>query len=82
MALSRHPKKEIEAVLQYAESRGWRVVQVKRGHNWGRMFFVRCSWRLSEAAIRPQGSRNTTPIDCVRPLTHASTDQFRRNSSA
>jgi hypothetical protein len=35
MARSRHPKKEIEAVLRYAESRGWRVIQSKRGHRWG-----------------------------------------------
>ena len=30
----RHPKKEIEAVIQYAESRGWRV-GVGGSHPWG-----------------------------------------------
>lgn len=38
MARSRHPKKEIEAVLQYAESLGWRVIQKKRGHAWGTIY--------------------------------------------
>jgi hypothetical protein len=38
MARRRHPNKEIEAALQYAESEGWRVVQSRRGHNWGRMY--------------------------------------------
>ncbi len=32
-----HPKKDIEAALQYAESRGWRV-DVGGSHAWGKMF--------------------------------------------
>jgi hypothetical protein len=38
MARSRHPNKEIESALQYAEAKGWRILQAKRGHNWGRMY--------------------------------------------
>jgi len=34
----KHPNKEIEAVLCYAESRGWHVVE-RQGHAWGS---VRC----------------------------------------
>lgn len=37
MARPRHPDKHIEAAVQYAESRGWRV-QVSNGHAWGRLF--------------------------------------------
>lgn len=39
MARSRHPKKEIEEALQYAESLGWRVETASggRAHVWGRM---------------------------------------------
>jgi hypothetical protein len=34
-----HPKKEIEAVLAYAEENGWLVQQSKgNGHAWGRMY--------------------------------------------
>jgi hypothetical protein len=36
-----HPKKEIEAVLAYAEKQGWLVQPGKsngRGHAWGRMY--------------------------------------------
>jgi hypothetical protein len=37
MARSRHPNKQIEAALQYAEDKGWRVEQAT-GHAWGRMY--------------------------------------------
>ena len=37
MARSRHPDKEIEAAIAYAEQRGWRVVPVS-GHAWGRLY--------------------------------------------
>lgn len=32
-----HPKKEVEAALRHAESKGWRV-EVGGGHAWGKMF--------------------------------------------
>jgi hypothetical protein len=36
----RHPKKEIEEALQYAEANGWRVIKRSgRGHAWG---ILRC----------------------------------------
>lgn len=38
MARKRHPKKEIEAAVQYAEAQGWIVVE-GRGHCWG---MLRC----------------------------------------
>ena len=34
-----HPKKEIEAAVQYAESKGWRFIDAgKSAHAWGRLF--------------------------------------------
>ena len=36
----RHPNKEIEAALAYAEARGWRVVML-RGYAWGK---IQCPW--------------------------------------
>jgi len=30
----KHPNKEIEAAIFYAESKGWRVVE-RKGHAWG-----------------------------------------------
>jgi hypothetical protein len=36
MARSRHPNKEIEAAVQHAEDKGWRVTSSK-GHAWGKM---------------------------------------------
>ena len=32
-----HPKKEIEAALRHAESKGWRV-EVGGSHAWGKMY--------------------------------------------
>jgi len=38
MPRARHPNKEIEAALQYAEAKGWKVTKAgKSGHAWGRM---------------------------------------------
>jgi len=33
----RHPDKEVEAALAYAEVRGWQVETSRRGHAWGVM---------------------------------------------
>lgn len=37
MGRQRHPKKEIEAALKYAESRGWRI-ELGGSHAWGKMY--------------------------------------------
>jgi hypothetical protein len=37
MARPRHPRKEIEEVLRYAEAHGWRV-EVGGSHAWGRIY--------------------------------------------
>lgn len=37
MPRKQHPKKEIEATLQYAESKGWRIER-GGGHAWGKMY--------------------------------------------
>ena len=38
MARNRHPDKEIEEAVTYAEASGWQVVPVKKGHAWGRLY--------------------------------------------
>ena len=38
MSRPAHPDKHIEAALQFAESKGWRVQKAGRGHAWGRIF--------------------------------------------
>ena len=40
----RHPNKEIENALAYAEKNGWRVVLLK-GHAWGK---IQCPWNDAE----------------------------------
>jgi hypothetical protein len=37
MKRSKHPKKEIEEALRYAEACGWRI-EVGGSHAWGRMY--------------------------------------------
>lgn len=40
MSRPKHPKKEIEAAVQYAESKGWRFIQAgNSSHAWGRLYF-------------------------------------------
>jgi hypothetical protein len=31
----RHPKKEVEAALRYAEGQGWLIAPTTSGHRWG-----------------------------------------------
>lgn len=40
MSRPRHSKKEVEAALAYAESRGWRI-ELASGHAWARLY---CPW--------------------------------------
>jgi hypothetical protein len=44
MPRKKHPKSEIEAALEYAESKGWRI-EVGGGHAWGKMY---CPYNDSE----------------------------------
>lgn len=37
MKRKRHPKKEVEEALQYAEAHGWRV-EPNGGHPWGKIY--------------------------------------------
>ncbi len=37
MGRPKHPNKEVEAALAYAESYGWRV-ELRKGHAWGRLY--------------------------------------------
>jgi hypothetical protein len=37
MARNKHPKKEVEAALQYAEANKW-VIEVGGSHAWGKMY--------------------------------------------
>jgi hypothetical protein len=61
---SRHPRKEIEAALRYAEAHGWRIEE-GGAHAWGRMFCPRNSkdcrcgeFCISSIAGTPRSSGN------------------------
>nr|WP_128293216.1 hypothetical protein [Afifella aestuarii] len=47
MPRSRHPNKEIEAAVRFAETRGWRL-EKRQGHCWGRLF---CAFADREGCI-------------------------------
>jgi len=44
MERRKHPNKDVEAALAYAEARGWQVKQAS-GHAWARMY---CPWNDNE----------------------------------
>jgi hypothetical protein len=50
MARSRHPNKDIEAAVQYAENQGWRCIAA--GH-WGRLLFAPFCAQYAHARERP-----------------------------
>ena len=64
-----HPNKDIEAVLRYAEDRGWTVVP-KGGHAWGR---IKCPFndqecRCGEFCISCVWSTPRSPTNHARQL--------------
>lgn len=63
----RHPNKEIEAAVQYAEAEGW-TLMLSRGHAWGHL---RCPFGRRGGCITPVWS---TPRS---PEAHA--DRIRRD---
>ncbi len=45
MGVNKHPNKHIEAAIEYAESKGWRLTKTgKSSHAWGRLL-CRCKSR-------------------------------------
>jgi hypothetical protein len=56
----RHPKKEVEKALRYAEQKGWRVQYRGKGHCWGQILCKQNSLkcRCGEFCIT---SVNSTP---------------------
>lgn len=66
MTRRRHPKKEVEEAIQYAESNGWRV-SLGGGHAWGKMYCIENTkdCRCGEFCIT---SINSTPRN---PVSHA-----------
>ncbi|WP_448215322.1 hypothetical protein [Endozoicomonas sp. 2B-B] len=64
MPRKKHPNKEIEAALKYAESKGWRI-EVGCSHAWGRLYcpFNNAECRLGEFCI---SSIYSTPRDTTK----------------
>ena len=62
MPRPRHPNKEIEAALKYAEARDWRI-QVGGAHAWGFILCPReardgCLWSVYSTPRNPQNHAN------------------------
>ena len=58
MGRSKHPSKEIEAAVKYAEERGWRFVKCT-SHAWGRIYCPRgdrdgCSMSVNSTPKNPE----------------------------
>ena len=68
----RHPNKEIEQALIYAESQGWRVVTLN-GHAWGK---IQCPWNDAECRCgtfcqKSVWSTPRVPEDIARQIRRA-----------
>ncbi len=81
-----HPKKDVEAALQYAESRGWRV-DVGGGHAWGKTFCpyhsrdCRCGefcitsiWSTPKSPANHAKQLRRVADNCVMPLSDQEQD--------
>ena len=64
MGRHRHPDKDIEAAMAYAESRGWVYVR-KGGHAWG---ILRCSFRGRDGHQFPVWSTPRNPAAHAKDL--------------
>ena len=69
MARKRHPKKEVEKSLAYAEEQGWKI-EVGGGHAWGKMY---CSYndqdcRCGEFCIASIWSTPRSPVNHAKQI--------------
>jgi hypothetical protein len=69
MARARHPKKEIEAAIQYAEASGWRVA-VGGSHAWGKLYcpYNEAECRCGQFCITSIWSTPRNPGNYARKL--------------
>jgi len=64
MARPRHPNKEIEAAVSYAESQGWSCIKIK-GHAWGKL---QCAFHDREGCTLFVWSTPRVPENHARQL--------------
>lgn len=69
MPRPRHPNKDIDAALQYAQSSGWRIERAA-GHAWGRMYcpFNSLACRCGEFCVVSIWSTPRNPRNHARQL--------------
>ena len=67
MTRPRHPDKNIEAAVSYAESLRWRV-EISEGHAWGRLY---CPERSPEGCIVSVWSTPKNPENHARHIRRA-----------
>jgi len=69
MNRKKHPKKEIEAALKYAEKHGW-TIKVAGGHAWGKMYCPNNDkeCRCGEFCISSIWSTPRNPVNHARQI--------------
>jgi hypothetical protein len=69
MARKKHPQKEIEKALQYAEEHGWRV-EIGGGHAWGKIYcpYNDQACRCGEFCIASIWSTPRSPMNHARQI--------------
>ncbi len=66
--MSRHPDPHLQAVIEYAVSKGWRVKLSKKGHAWGRLL---CPLNEREGCIHSVNGTPRNPVGDARRLKKA-----------
>lgn len=69
MGRARHPKKEVEEAIQYAEHNGWRV-EVGGSHAWGKIYcpYNNAECRCGEFCIASIWSTPKSPENHARQI--------------
>lgn len=83
MGRARHPKKEVEEAIRYAESLGWRV-EVGSSHCWGRLYcpYNDAECRCGEFCITSIWSTPKNPGNHARQLKRVVENCTRRRDNS
>ena len=83
MSRTRHPDKEIEEAVAYAEKLGWRVVMAK-GHAWGRIYCAHHDREGCKISVwstpRSTGNHARDIVRIVNRCPHQETEENDENT--
>jgi predicted RNA binding protein YcfA (HicA-like mRNA interferase family) len=75
----RHTSKEIEAVLQYAEALGWRVLKRKNSHAWARLLCANADQTGCQISVNSTPKNAHNHAKTIRKLIDKCTCEAQEN---